>query len=129
MARTFIHILLGGLLWAVFAWYWRLVMQQTISGETKHALVVVGSIVAGITIFDLFWVLHNLRIARHGRRRNRRPEPAAPTADFLGRTFMAQSDEVLRRAHYVEVHVVNISDQEDAAGHKLFRVSDVVPED
>jgi hypothetical protein len=129
MARTVLHILLGIALWAVFGWYWHLVMQQPVTPEAKRALLVVAIIVAGIWLFDVYWIFHNLRIARRGRRRNRRPEPALPATDFLGRTFMAQSDEVLRRARYIEVHVVEMADEQGSAGHKLFRVNERVPEE
>jgi hypothetical protein len=122
------HVLMGVLLWVVFAYYWRVVMQQQITHETQRALVIVGSIVAAITIFDSLWVIHNTRIARRSRRRSRRAEAPPPAADFLGRTFIAQSEEALRRARYIEVHVVELSDQERATGHKYFRVSDEVPE-
>jgi hypothetical protein len=128
MTRTIIHIVLGTLLWVVFCFYWHLVMQQPITGETERALVIVGTVVAAITLFDWFWIFHNVRIARRTRRRGRRAEPPAPTTDFLGRTFMAQ-DDVLHRAHYIEVYLVEMSDENQSAGHKLFRVSDTVPED
>jgi hypothetical protein len=122
-------MILGLLLWVVFAYYWHIVMQRQITEETRRALVIVGSIVAGITVFDLLWILHNVRIARRSRRRSRRAEAAAPQTDFLGRTFIAQSDEALRHARYIEVHVIELADRNQAAGHKLFRVSDVVPGD
>jgi hypothetical protein len=122
-------MILGLLLWMVFAYYWHIVMQRQITQETRRALVVVGSIVAGITIFDLFWIFHNVRIARRTRRKNRREEAAAPPVDFLGRTFIAQNEDALRHAHYIEVHVIEMADQDRTAGHKLFRVSDTVPEE
>jgi hypothetical protein len=128
MTRTIIHIALGLVLWVVFGFYWYLVMQQPITAETRRALVIVGTMVAVITVFDWFWIFHNVRIARRTRRHGRRPQPPAPIADFLGRTFMAQ-EEVLHRARYIEVLVVEMADQSQAAGHKLFRVSDTVPEE
>lgn len=126
--RTALHIFLGVLLWAVFAWYWHLVMRQPVTGETRRALFIVGGIVAIITIFDFFWVLYNVRLARRSRRRSRPPAAPAPAFDFLGRTFVAQSDEDLRRARYIEVHVVQMEDDATARGHKLFRVTGRVPE-
>jgi hypothetical protein len=128
MTRNIIHIVFGILLWVVFAMYWSLVMQQPISDETRRALAIVGTIVGVLTVFDWFWVFHNVRIARNSRRRGRRAEAPLPAADFLGRTFMAQ-DEQLRRARYVEVSVVEMADRQNAAGHKLFRVSETVPEE
>lgn len=119
---------MGVLLWIVFAFYWHLVMQQPISEQTERALAIVGTIVAVITIFDWIWIFHNVRIARNTRRRGRRAEPPVPRADFLGRTVMSQ-DDMLRRARYVEVSIVEMADERESAGHKLFRVSDTVPED
>ena len=128
MTRTIVHIVLGILLWVVFCFYWSLVMQEPITAETKHALAIVGTIVALITLFDWIWIFHNVRIARRTRRRGRRAGPPAPHADFLGRPFMAQED-VLHRARYIEVSIVEMADERHALGHKLFRVSDTVPED
>jgi len=128
MTRTIVHIILGLLLWVVFCFYWYIVMQQPITEQTRHALTIVGTVVAVITIFDWFWIFHNLRIAKHTRRRGRRAEPAPPRTDFLGRAFMAQ-DDVLHHARYIEVSVVEMSDDRQSAGHKLFRVRDAVPEE
>ena len=128
MTRTIIHLALGVVLWVVFAFYWHLVMQQPITDQTRRALVTVSAIVGIVTVFDWFWIFHNVRIARNTRRRGRRAESPLPLTDFLGRTFMAQ-DELLHRARYVEVSIVEMSDETESAGHKLFRVSDVVPEE
>lgn len=128
LMRTAIHLILGVLLWLVFVFYWHLVMQQPVTGETRRALIIVGAVVAAITIFDLFWIFHNQRIARRSRRRGRREAAPQPSFDFLGRMFVAQSDEQLRRARYIEVHVVQMEDDEAAMGRKLFRVTDEVPE-
>jgi hypothetical protein len=127
MSRTFIHMLLGVLLWVVFGYYWYLVMRQPVTEQTRHALLTVGCIVAVVTLFDLFWIGHNVRISRRTRRLTRPAATDAPLADFLGRTFVAQSEEQLRRARYIEVHVVQIEDNDQAAGHKLFRVTDHIP--
>lgn len=125
MTRTILHILLGVVLWLVFGYYWYLVMQQPITDETKRALVIVGGIVAVITVFDAFWIVHNTRIARSGRRRTRKTAAEPPSTDFLGRTFIAQSDEAVRSAPYIEVHVVEIADDKSVVKHKLLRVSEL----
>jgi hypothetical protein len=129
MARSILHILLGVLLWGVFGYYWHLVMQRPVSAEMKHALAIVSIIVASITVFDLLWVFHNVRIARRSRRRDRRGASIPPASDFLGRAFVLQDDDMIRRARYVEVHVVEMADAENReAGYKLFRVNDVIPD-
>ena len=129
MARSILHIVLGALLWVVFGYYWHIVMQRPVSAEMKHALAIVSIIVGSITVFDICWVLHNVRISRRSRRQSRRGGDAPPPSDFLGRSFVAQSDDMIRRAHYVEVHVVEMADAENrGAGYKLFRVDDVIPD-
>ena len=50
MTRTNIHLVLGIVLWVVFAFYWHLVMQQPITDETRQALIVVSTLVAVITL-------------------------------------------------------------------------------
>jgi hypothetical protein len=126
--RTTLHIILGVLLWVVFIYYWHLVMKQPVTEETKRALMIVGAIVASISVFDFFWVLYNVRLAKRTRRQTRPAEIPAPSLDFLGRTFVAHNDEELRRARYIEVHVVQMEDDRSTAGHKLFRVTGEVPE-
>ena len=128
MTRTVLHIIFGVLLWVVFGFYWHLVMQQPITEQTRRALVIVGTIVAVVTVFDWFWIFHNVRIARRTRRRERRVAAPFPRTDFLGRTFTEQ-DDLLHRARYIEVSIIEIADERESEGHKLFRVSDTVPEE
>lgn len=125
--RTIFHILLGALLWLVYGYYWYLVMQQPVTDQTKRALVIVGGLVAVITVFDVFWIFHNVRIARFGKRRARRAAAEPPAADFLGHTYIAVSDEAVRAAAYIEVHVVEIADDKATVKHKLLRVSELKP--
>jgi len=127
MIRTTFHIVLGSLLWVVFGYYWYLVMQQPVTDETKRALMIVGAIVAFITIVDALWIVHNVRIARFGKRRVRHSAAEPPVEDFLGRAFIAHIDAV-RAAQYIEVHVVEIADGENTVKHKLLRVSELEPE-
>ena len=126
--RTSLHIVLGVLLWVVFIYYWHLVMKQPVTDETRRALLIVGAIVASITVFDFFWILYNVRLARRNRRTMRPLETAPPTLDFLGRTFVAHNDAELRAARYIEVHVIQMEDTDTVGGHKLFRVTGEVPD-
>jgi hypothetical protein len=128
MTRTIIHILLGLVLWVVFCFYWHLVMQQPITDETRRALVIVATLVGAITLFDWVWIFHNLRIHKNTRRRARRAMPRFPVVDFLGRKFTEQ-DELLHRARYIEVSIIEMADERESEGRKLFRVSDTVPEE
>lgn len=125
MQRSILHLILGVLLWVVFGYYWHLVAQRPITPHTQVALITVGAIIAGLILFQVFWVIHNTRQAhKHDRRISRRMPPAAPTHDFLGRTFIARSESDLRRAPYVEVHLVDMSDERRSSGHKVFRIAD-----
>ena len=126
MARTGLHILLGILLWVVFGYYWHLVFQRPITPHTRFALIAVGVIVATITLFLLFWVVHNRRIARKNRRRKRRVVGAAgPDVDFLGRAIVLPGAASLAKASYIEVGVLEMSDDGGGiTGHKVFRAGD-----
>jgi hypothetical protein len=84
--------------------------------------------VAIITLFDWVWIFHNLRIHKNTRRRTRRAMPRFPIADFLGRRFTEQ-DEIIHRARYIEVSIIEMADERESEGRKLFRVSDTVPEE
>jgi len=129
--RNRLHILLGILLWAVFGYYWFLVIQRPVTPHTRFALTGVGSIVGGITVFLVFWVAHNIRIARRSNRRSARiPRIALPETDFLGREFIEHSEERLQHAPYIEVHLVEIQneDEEGTTEHKLFRITSELPD-
>ena len=129
MARTGVHIVLGILLWIVFGYYWYIVFQRPITPHTRMALIIVSVIVAVVTLFLVFWIFHNRRIARkHPRRRQRPPETAAPTTDFLGRQLMTPIQSELTAARYIEVHVVNMGgDGEESKEHKVFRTREELP--
>jgi hypothetical protein len=125
--RSRLHILAGFLLWAVFAYYWYIVARRPITEHTEVALLSVGSIIFVINVIMVVWVVHNLRLAQRNRRLVRAPEPEVPDADFLGRTFIAQDEAELRRANYIEVHLIEMSDEESQTAHKVFRVGRVKP--
>ena len=125
------HVLLGVLLWAVFGYYWFLVIQRPITPHTRFALTGVGSIVGFVTLFLVVWVLHNMRIARKGNRRNTRiSRIALPETDFLGREFIEHSEAQLQAAPYIEVHLVDVlnENEEETVEHKLFRITGELPD-
>lgn len=121
MARTGVHITLGILLWIVFGYYWYIVFQRPITPHTQVALIGVSIIVVAMTLFLVYWIFHNRRIARrHPRRRRRFSAVAAPQADFLGRKVVAPDE--LADARYIEIHLVEMSGNDGVAEmHKIFR--------
>lgn len=128
MQRSILHLILGVLLWIVFGYYWHLVAQRPITPHTRVALITVSIIVVAVTLFQVIWVIHNTRMSRRRERRiSRRKPPAPPETDFMGRTFIARSESDLRRAFYIEVHLVEMSDKRQSAGHKVFRIADRRP--
>jgi hypothetical protein len=86
--------------------------------------------VGAITLFLVYWIFHNRRIARkYPRRRTRKAAPDAPVTDFLGRALMTPSAEELSTANYIEVHVVKMSGNGEAEQeHKVFRTREATPE-
>ncbi len=129
MARTVFHIVLGALMWVVFGYYWYLVVQQPVTEHTKNALAIVGIIIAAITVFDFFWILHNIRVSKNGKRRTRMTASPLPAEDYLGRPYVTPGDELVLAARYVEVHVIEIAeDDERVVEQKLLRVPELGPE-
>ncbi|HEU4930369.1 MAG TPA: hypothetical protein VFU38_11115 [Candidatus Krumholzibacteria bacterium] len=129
MARTIFHIVLGTLMWVVFGYYWYLVMQQPVTQHTKNALTIVAVIIAVITVFDAFWILHNIRLSKNGKRRTRMTAAPPPPEDFLGRSYVIPGDDLVRAARYVEVHVIEVEeDGRRMTEQKLLRVPELGPE-
>lgn len=129
MGRNILHIIFGILLWIVFAYYWYLVVQRPITGHTQVALIIVGSLIVAITLFLSIWILHNRRIARRNDRRKKRPDAVeVPETDFLGRPFIESDNDELKRARYIEVHLVDIVDQSGEVVHKVLRPRVDIPE-
>jgi hypothetical protein len=129
MARTGVHIFLGILLWIVFGYYWYIVFQRPITPHTRLALIAVGIIVCVLTLFLVYWIFHNRRIARRFPRRKRRaPASEQPTIDFLGREMMIPGGDELVTAGYIEVRVVDMVDDEGRSQeHKVFRTREELP--
>ena len=129
MARTIFHIVLGTLMWVVFGYYWYLVVQQPVTQHTKNALTIVGIIIAVITVFDGFWIVHNIRVAKKGQRRTRMAPSPPPAEDYLGRPYVMPGDELVHAARYVEVHVIEVEeDDRRVIEQKLLRVPELRPE-
>ncbi len=118
--RLVLHILLGILLWVVFAYYWYLVFQRPVSEHTKFALIVVGAMVLGVYLFLTGWIFHNKGIYRRkGPRKQRLTGVKRSASDFLGRQLVVADDELLKSARYIEVHI----DDDTTSGRKVFRAS------
>jgi len=113
----------------VFGYYWSIVVSRPINEHTRTALAAVGSIVAGITFFSTFWIVHNLHIARrHNRRHARRAGATFPAQDYLGRTLVSRSNDELQRVPYIEVYIVEVSEESTHREHKVFHIPDGLPE-
>lgn len=125
MPRSIFHILLGILLWILFGYYWWLVVQRPITQHTHYALIAVGAITAGITLFLIGWVFHNTRIARRLKRRNSRVSGMpGVTVDFLGRRLVIADEGRLKQSGYIEVQVEERKEGNDVIREKFFRIID-----
>ena len=129
MKRHRLHIVLAVLLWIVFGYYWSIVVRRPINEHTRLALAVVGTIVAVIAAFAAFWISHNIRLARrHDRRHDRRKGIQAPERDYLGRDLISRSEDELTSAPYIEVYVVEVTNDTSQRAHKVFHIPDGKPE-
>jgi hypothetical protein len=130
--RKLIHAVLSVALWGLFFYYWHVVSQRELGYSTGRALLVLFGILVVAYSWTVFWILHNLRLARRFRNRRSARSPTAPdfSRDFLGRwvrinTITSEPDakqfETLRRAAYVEI--------DSRAGTKLYSTFRRKPDD
>jgi hypothetical protein len=112
--RHALHIAASVLMWLVFGYYWYVVLGRDIGAATVQAIQILALIVVGGLLVTLFWVRHNLRLARRNRRRGVPPSPQERLErDVLEREIVAPDLGVLRRARLVHVRL-------DDEGRKVF---------
>ncbi len=94
--------------WVLFAYYWWLVSRRRLNPATLSALTILFASVGFVCLVTLFWIRHNLQVARRaqGRRKNRRNPPSESEYDTLGRKIEEMGTEPLSSAHYVELEVL-----------------------
>jgi hypothetical protein len=114
--RNFLHYLTSILLWILFGYYWYVVFERQITSKTIYPLgILFGLSVLGLAV-TLWWVAHNKRIARKGKRKNLMPAPQEPfEQDNLARPIVAPPVTVLRTAREVTISV-------DDDGNKVYAV-------
>lgn len=106
MPRNTIHAVAALVLWGVFAIYWRIVMRRPVNADTKIAVASLAILSIMTMIYLVFWVRHNIQIARkHGRRKVRRRGVRGPIQDYLGRWLVVDDPARLQSAKYIEVEI------------------------
>ena len=124
MIRNTVHVVFAAMLWVVFAYYWFLVGQRPVNPGSQTAIVVLGILALLAVLFVTLWILHNIRIFRKMQRRMARRTPVEPPKhDFLGRTFVAESQSELKRASYIEVQIRETTVDGKKVEEKLFRTT------
>ncbi len=96
------HIILVGLGWALFFYFWVKVLGRDLA-TAKHAalLILIGLLVA--PLITLFWVLHNKWIYQRKGARGRGYTPLETyDKDWSGRSVFAEFP-LLKRTRYVDV--------------------------
>ncbi len=93
-------------MWALFGYYWNVVLGREVSQETIRAMgILVTGVMLGL-VATLFWIRHNLRLARkfEGRRQGFRTVDAPTlTEDTIGRPVHHPGLDVLRAAACVDI--------------------------
>lgn len=104
--RHAIHLVASILMWALFSWYWYLVMQRQVTLSSLRSvglLLIISAVGLALTIG---WVAHNKRLAAHNRRRGGRPAVSeAMSTDHLGRPLAGTAAADLQTAKVVNVNV------------------------
>jgi heme A synthase len=123
--RLAAQILFGILAWVLFGYYWALVAQRQITGNTIRGLVILALCVSIIWLLTGLWVQHNRRrFAGRPDRRKRRPAPEElPKTDGIGQPIEFVGDEgSLAASPVVEIEV------DAETGIKTFRPA-LVPDE
>lgn len=118
--RHALHLIASVLMWALFSWYWYLVMQRQVGPSSLRAVGLLLLVSLAGFALTLLWVAHNKRVAARNRRRGAPPAGPEPTeSDHLGRPLAGPSPEILRAAKVVVVAI-------DGQGRKVLRAAEGV---
>ncbi len=113
--RHAVHLFASLLMWALFGWYWYLVMQRQVGPSSLRAVGLLLLISLAGFALTLLWVAHNRRVAARNRRRGAPPAVAEErAADHLGRSLAGPDAASLKAAKVVVVAL-------DAQGNKVLR--------
>ena len=100
------HALFAVFGWALFVYWWNLVLPQIDSRDAFIALVFIGLTVLVTVLATLLWVRYNIGIFRRkGPRKTLTHVVENHGADFLGRRIERPGPESLKTARHVVVSV------------------------
>jgi hypothetical protein len=104
---AFRHLVLSAALWVTYLLYWKVVLSRGVQREAPLSLGILGGFVLLQLLVTNAWIVHNRRIWRRDRRRDRPPADAPPVTDFLARRLSTwPPDSDLTRASCVVVRIV-----------------------
>jgi hypothetical protein len=105
--RSAVHVLASVAMWCLFGYYWKVVLDREIGPGTLRAMSILGAVVLAGLAVTVFWIRHNLRLARRfeGRRRGvRAVPPATLERDTIGRPIGHPPLDALRAAQVIDIH-------------------------
>jgi len=100
-SRRAFHTLVAIAGWALFVYWWWLVVQRVSAHEIRFTLLVIGIALGVILVLTALWVVHNIRIFRiRGPRQQMRPVAQDSSHDTVGRNvqFPAVPEDCLSAA-------------------------------
>ncbi len=117
MARQALHVLLAVAGWALFFYWWSIVLRDVDPRQVRFTVLFVGIALVVVVSVTAVWVLHNLSIfRRRGARTHLRSVVEDVSEDTLGRPLQFDADrDALRAAPTVRVVL--------DGGRKVYRAS------
>ncbi|MBW3563654.1 MAG: hypothetical protein KY459_02910 [Acidobacteria bacterium] len=83
--------------WTIFFYWWSIVLKETTSGAFIDVIAGLMFVLAVLFIVSIFWIAHNLRLARRGRRSSSTPYfPGSRGRDKFDRSPVIENLETLR---------------------------------
>jgi hypothetical protein len=102
--RLVLHVALAVLGWVLFIYFWRIVGERGLSPGALISLVAMAVFLAAVVISTTLWIMHNLKIARSNRRKDRRDVPELTYRhDKIGYLIENEDFETLREARLIEI--------------------------
>src|SRR5437870_2844841 len=86
--RHIIHLTIATAGWILFGWWWWLVLRRVTDREIRFTIALILASLVVVLVITSLWVLHNLRIARLGRRTGQRAVRIDARRDYVGRQLL-----------------------------------------
>ena len=115
--RRWLHVAVATGGWALFSYWWWIVLQRTSRAQVESSAVFLGVALVAVVATTGFWILHNRALFRRkGPRTQVLPEAPVPTEDALGQPLVYEGGpDAVRATGHVRIVVEDAGKRYKAA--------------